>query len=200
MAMPAASAGNLIPARPVAPFRNPSHNKKIGNEIPSAGFVSSATPHSAPYASQRNIERDSPKSIVTHNSSVPSSTESDVSQIHSNGSITPPGDIAQSHPANPATAVPPTRRPAKYNGTVAAAENTQFNKAAAKKEAYVNGPAARKIAASKLGYTGASHAVGPVGLRNTSPNPRPCTNAFAIFPASLSKGTVASTSCGIFRC
>lgn len=74
-----------------------------------------------------------------------------MSQIHSEGSITPAGHRAQSQAARAATARPPMRRVARKRGTVAAAEKMQLSKAAARKEANVNWPKMRKMAARREG-------------------------------------------------
>ncbi len=96
----------------------------------------------------------------------------------------PFGKSAQSHAAPAATPNPPIRFPAKKIGTQAAEENRMFKKTAAKKARAVKTPNSLNTAAISNGYNGASQAVDPVSVRNTSLNPLPSARAYAIFPVS----------------
>lgn len=71
---------------------------------------------------------------MVHKIAAAKNAESDVSQIHSKGSITALGYSAQSQAESEATARPPRRRAAKKSGTVAAAEKMQLRMAAARNE------------------------------------------------------------------
>src|SRR6185437_13429417 len=84
-------------------------------------------------------------------------------------------------------------------GTQVAEEKSMFKPTHAKKVRAVRTPKHLNIAATRSGYAGASQAVGPVFVRNTSLNPLPCASAFAIFPVSCWKGTIPSTPGGTFR-
>ena len=82
-----------------------------------------------------------------------------------NGIITPEGKHDQIQALAAATGSPATRRAIAYRGNVAAAEKIAFSSTATKKLASVSGPRKRKMTDKRDGYTGASHAVGPVSLR-----------------------------------
>src|SRR5580704_43519 len=74
-----------------------------------------------------------------------------------------------------------------------------FSAAAAKNACKVDTPNTQKIPATTNGYTGVSHAVGPVSRRMGELNPFPVANAMAMLPVSCSNGTEASALAGISR-
>src|SRR5215471_16274624 len=133
------------------PARSTAQAKRNGSAIPRAGLASSAIPHSRPYAIHKSARGDSAASRVSQTRVTASKTESDVSQIHSNGISTPAGRKAQAHPAAAATPPPATRRAMAQRGTVATAENMAFSNTAAKKLARVMAPKKRKIPNSRTG-------------------------------------------------
>src|SRR5580704_993744 len=130
--MPAASATRFhrtsFPPRP----RNSAHPSKNGRSTPRAGFVINARPHKTPYTPQSSHPSDSASSKVAHKIIAASSADSEVSQIHSNGIITPLGNPAHSHAAPAATPGPPILFPTKKSGTEAAPEKSTLSATQAK--------------------------------------------------------------------
>src|SRR5436305_7123026 len=77
-------------------------------------------------------------------------------------------------------------------------ENSALRRTMAKNEARVKIPNMRKIPATNSGYTGVSHAVGPVSFPNGELNPFPFARDFAMLPVSWAKDAGASISRGIW--
>src|SRR6202043_2443573 len=105
--MATASTTRFDRAAPSPHPRNTSHPNKNGSSTPRAGFVIKAKPHKTPYTPQSSQPSDSASSRVAHKIMAARSADSDVSQIHSNGIITPLGKTAHSHAAPAATPNPP---------------------------------------------------------------------------------------------
>src|SRR6516225_1977728 len=127
---------------------------------------------------------DSASSMVAHRIDAPRSAASDVSHTHSKGNITALGNSAHSQAAALATPGPATRLPAQKIGTHTPDENRALRRTTAKNEARVKTPNTRKIPATNNGYTGVSHAVGPVSLPNGELNPFPVASDLAMLPVS----------------
>src|SRR5579863_2665526 len=78
----------------------------------SVALVINATPHRKPYAHQSRTRREPATLSVAHRIVAASRPDSEVSQIHWNGTIIAFGKTAQSHAAPAPTASPPIRLPA----------------------------------------------------------------------------------------
>jgi len=119
--------------------------------MPREGFVRRTIAQRTAYAIQSRTSNFAVNSRVAQRIAVARNAEREVSQIHSKGSMTPAGQSAQSQAESAARVRPPMRRAAKKRGIVAAAEKMQLRRAAARKDANVNWPKMRKIAARMEG-------------------------------------------------
>src|ERR1700740_3264672 len=95
--------------------------------------------------SQSERLADSEMWRVIQRSVVARSTEREVSQIHSKGTIIPAGSATQSHAVKLATVRPATFCARWNSGKVVAAEKSVLRRTAAKKLERVKGPKTRKI-------------------------------------------------------
>src|SRR5215467_712779 len=111
--MPVAVSASLIAWNFVScRARYAAHPSKKGKSDPSEGFVISVKPQSKPYRHQSRQRPDSASFSVANRIVEASNAERDVSQTHSNGTITALGKMAQSHATPLATPVPAMRFPA----------------------------------------------------------------------------------------
>src|ERR1700678_1642132 len=113
IARPTASAGRDSSTEWCRIPRYAAHPSKKGNIEPNDGLVISAKPHSTPYPAQSRHRADSASSNVAHKMIAISNADSDVSQIHSYGSIIALGKIAHSPAAPLATPLPASFLPIK---------------------------------------------------------------------------------------
>src|SRR2546423_11627035 len=120
--------------------RSQAHPSKKGSNEPSAGLVSNDKPHSKPYRDQSRRREGSARRSVDQRSVAARRAESDVSQIHSKGTITALGKTAQSQAAAAPTATLATRLPAWKMGMHAAVEKKTLRNTHAKNEWIVKTP------------------------------------------------------------
>src|SRR5689334_6126845 len=94
------------------------------------------------------------------------------------------GKNAQIQVAHRACRSPMLLRAMKYTGMHVSAENTAFSPSSTIADVTVNSPNTLNTPAISVGYTGASHAVGPVCGSKGEANPLPVTNDRATIPIS----------------
>ncbi len=156
------------------------------------GLLSASSPLKSPSRSQLRSPVSgscpTPRSLrVTTIAQESSSVDSVVSQMERVANCMDGGYNAQSHAAHTATLSLNERLAMANVVSVTSAEKKQFSAKVTKAAMLEYTPKSLKIAASSSGYSGDTHAVGPVRPRKGSAYPRPVARARATRPISQPK-------------